>query len=115
MSTYTVIVADTAKADLMETFAYLNERSPPAAERWLTGAERTINALGRFCGYGPAREAAVSGRPLRQRVFRSHRIVFAVDEAAKTVSVIHVRHGARRSAGESVEEGDQADGDADPA
>ena len=97
---YTVQVAATAKADLAETFVYLGDVSPEVAERWLRDAEQAINALGTFAGYGPAREAAVLGRPLRQRVFQSYRIVFSVDEAEGRVDVIYVRHAARRTVGE---------------
>lgn len=98
---YRVTVAATAKADLAGTVAYISESSPDAAERWFQGADQAIAALGNFAGYAPAREAAVLGRPLRQRVFGSHRIVFEVDEDGALVTVLFVRHAARHTVGEA--------------
>jgi plasmid stabilization system protein ParE len=45
------------------------------------------------CGH--AREAEDFGLDLRQLVFKSHRIVFRIDEAARIVRVLRVIHGAR--------------------
>lgn len=98
---YTVLITDAAAADLAEAFAYIHERSPLNAERWIRAIYRQIHALEAFPGYGRARESDLLGVELRQKTFKSHRIIFSVDEGKKLVTVHHIRHGARRALGES--------------
>ena len=98
---YAVDITPRAEAEIGAAHQYRYERSPAAANRWIREIYRTIAALGTFAGYAAAREAAVLGLPLRQRVFQSYRIVFSVDEAAATVTVHSVLHAAQRTAGES--------------
>lgn len=71
------------------------------AERWIRAIYREIHELEVFPGYGRAREGNLLGVELRQKVFKSHRIIFSVDESDTTVTVHHVRHAARRSIGEA--------------
>ena len=42
---------------------------------------------------------------LRQYIFKSHRIIFSVDDKAKIVRILYVRHGSMRAIGESESEG----------
>ena len=37
---------------------------------------------------------------LRHLLFKSHRVIFHVDERKKVVQVLHVRHASRRAVGE---------------
>ena len=97
---YTVLITDAATADLAESLAYLQERSPLNAERWIRAIYREIHDLESFAGYGRARESDFLGIELRQKVFKSHRIIFSLDEGQKTVTVHHVRHASRRAIGE---------------
>lgn len=104
---YTVLITDAAAADLAEAFTYIHERSPLNAERWLRAVYAEIHKLESFAGYGRARESDLLGVELRQKTFKSHRIIFSLDEEKGVVTVHHVRHGARRAIGE----GDQAEED----
>jgi hypothetical protein len=51
-------------------------------------------------GYPLAREAEKAGREIRCLLFQKrrsvYRILYEVDEARKTIWVLHIRHGARR-------------------
>jgi plasmid stabilization system protein ParE len=99
--TYTVVITDAAAMDLAEAFAYIQQRSPLNAERWIRAIYREIHSLESGAGYGRARESDFLGVELRQRIFKSHRIIFSVDQDKKVVTVHHVRHGARRAIGEA--------------
>ena len=54
-----------------------------------------------------AREREYLDVDLRQLLFKSHRIVFAVEKKEKRVYVVYVRHARRRAVGEAA--GDEAD------
>lgn len=104
MMKYSVLITDAAAADLVEAFAYIHERSPHNAERWLRAIYQEIHGLEAYAGYGLARESEFLGVELRQKTFKSHRIIFSLEEERKLVTVHHVRHGARRAIGERGEE-----------
>jgi plasmid stabilization system protein ParE len=97
---YEVIITPAAEADVAEAFEYIYARSPLNAERWLRKLLRSIHDLESGAGFGRARESDYLGVELRQKVFKSHRIVFSLNHDAKVVTVHYVRHGARRAAGE---------------
>lgn len=100
MNSYTVIITPAAEADVVESFAYIQERSPLNAERWLRQLYKAIHDLEGFAGHGRAREADFLDADLRQKIFKSHRIVYTVDKAAKIVTVHYVRHASRRAVGD---------------
>ena len=105
---YQVIVTPEAQAGFRESFAYIHERSPLNAARWLQALYGEIDTLERFperCAF--AREREYLDEDLRQLVFKSHRIVFRVAKNEKRVYVLYVRHAGRRAAGEPAE--DEAD------
>lgn len=94
--TYTVIVTPAAQTDIALAFAYIQERSPLNAQRWLRGLYKmvhTLETLPKRCGR--AREADLIGEDIRQTFFKSHRIIFRIEEVEKIVHILHVRHGAR--------------------
>ncbi len=67
-----------------------------------------LDTLERFperCAF--ARELKYLDEDLRQLVFKSHRIVFAVAKEEKCVHVVYVRHASRRAVGEPG--GDEVD------
>jgi plasmid stabilization system protein ParE len=97
---YPVIITPAAEADVVAAFAYIRARSPMNAARWLKSLYKAIDGLGEFHGYGRAPEGDWLDCELRQKVFKSHRIVYSVDDKKKIVHVHFVRHGARRAAGE---------------
>jgi plasmid stabilization system protein ParE len=98
---YQVIVTPEALAGIRESFAYIHERSPLNAARWLQTLYKEIDTLERFperCAF--AREREYLDDDLRQLVFKSHRIVFTVAKKEKRVYVVYVRHAGRRAVGE---------------
>ena len=98
---YEVIVTPEAQAGIGESFNYVHERAPLNGARWLQGIYEQIDTLERHperCAC--ARERAYLEDDVRQLIFKSHRIVFKVDKARRTVYVLHVRHAKRRAIGE---------------
>jgi plasmid stabilization system protein ParE len=99
-SEYQVIITPSAEEDLAEASAYIHARSPLNAQKWLRQLLRSIHDLESGAGFGRARESELLGVELRQKVFKSQRIVFSLDHVARKVTVHYVRHGARRAVGE---------------
>ena len=98
---YDVIVTPEAQAGIRESFNYIYDRAPLNAARWLQSLYRQIDTLERHperCAF--ARERAYLEDDVRQLIFKSHRIVFKVDKARRTVYVLYVRHAKRRAIGE---------------
>jgi plasmid stabilization system protein ParE len=100
MNHATVVITETAEAELAEGFAYIHARSPLNAERWMRQILSEVQKLETFAGYGRARESDFLGVELRQKIFKSHRIVFEVNEETQQVIVHYIRHGSRLAAGE---------------
>ena len=98
---YPVVLADTAKADANRLYDWVVERAPLRGPEWfeeLIDCLYSLNELPRRCPL--AREATEAKREIRCLLFgkRPHvyRILYEVDEARKTVSILHIRHGARQ-------------------
>ena len=101
---YRVVLADSAKADADRLYDWVVEKAPIRGPAWfeeLTDALYSLNQLPRRCPL--AREAAEAKREIRCLLFgkRPHvyRILYEVDETRKTVSILHIRHGARQDPG----------------
>lgn len=102
---YHVIVTPEAQAGIRESFAYIHERSPLNAARWLQSLYAEIDTLEKFPErYAVARECEYLDEDLRQLVFKSHRVVFTVQKKEKLVYVLYVRHAKRRAVGETAED-----------
>ena len=105
---YHVIVTPEAQAEIRESFAYIHERSPLNAARWLQALYGQVDTLERFperCAFAHEREYL--DEDLRQLVFKSHRIVFTVESKEKRVYVLYVRHASRRAVGEPAGEDEE--------
>jgi toxin ParE1/3/4 len=97
--TYRVVFTARARADAIEAFRYLVDRSPAAAGRWYTGLEKAVTKLSQM----PERhliaqdESEQLGFTLRQMLYGRrpgvYRILFSVE--GDTVTVHYVRHSAR--------------------
>jgi plasmid stabilization system protein ParE len=74
-----VIITPAAEADVAESFAYIHAHSPHHARRWLRALYREIRALEEFAGYGRAPESDYLEIELRQKIFKSHRIIYTLD------------------------------------
>jgi len=105
---YRVELTPTAEAELWDDFTYISDRAPMNAQRWLLGIYEAIDSLETFparCAIAP--EAQYVDDPLRHLLFKSHRIIFHIDEQQKVVRILHIRHGSRRAIGEPSEEMDE--------
>jgi len=98
---YSVEISIRGQSDISQAFGYIAVSSPGNAIKWLAGLNERIESLETFPRrYGQAREQDHLGGDYRQLVYKSHRIVYLVDEASKTVGVVCVRHAAMRTLGE---------------
>ena len=92
-----VIITPNAADDLTASWNYLRERSPRAADEWLTGIRDTICTLGTMPDAHPiAPESRGFDLPIRRALYGKAtrwRIYYAVIDGA--VQVLHVRHGRR--------------------
>jgi plasmid stabilization system protein ParE len=100
---YQVEITDPAWFELQEAYDWLAERAPTAALRWRAGllaAIETLESSPQRCGVAP--ESEHLDREIRQLLYgkrnNKYRILFEI--RAKTVVVLRVRHGARRTLGE---------------
>ena len=96
---YHVKITDSALSDVEAHVRFLRDvrGAPEAAERWYRGLVAAIFSLEEMperCPVIP--EADEFSIELRQLLFRSHRIIFRIDEPASAVRVLRVYHGARR-------------------
>jgi plasmid stabilization system protein ParE len=94
MKTYKVFVTPEAELGIISAFRYIEEHSPLNAEKWLRGLYSRIDTLEQMptrCAL--AREAQYFSEDLRQLIFKSHRIVFRIEEQARVVRVLYVLHG----------------------
>ncbi len=101
MKKYQVIVTPEAEAGILAAFRYIHDDSPRNAGKWLRALDSKISTLERFPGRCPiAREQEYFEEELRQLVFKSHRIVFQIEEKPRIVRVLYFVHGRQRAIGE---------------
>jgi mRNA-degrading endonuclease RelE of RelBE toxin-antitoxin system len=100
--TYLVEFTLRAEFDLKRLYSKKNAAESMAARRWFIGLERAISGLEmspRRCPLAP--EAAEANLELRHLLYGKkphvYRILYQVDEARKTVWLLTIRHGARKS------------------
>jgi len=98
---YEVIVTPEAETAIISAFNYIDEHAPLNAERWLRKLYSCIASLENFPHrYALARECQFFEGELRQLVFKSHRIVFRIEEEQDIVRVVHFVHGRQLAIGE---------------
>jgi plasmid stabilization system protein ParE len=98
---YEVIVTPEAEDGIVSAFGYIHERSPENAAKWLRGRYREIDTLETSperCSV--ARENEYLEGTLRQLLFKSHRIIFRVEQAEKIVRILYVLQGRQKAIGE---------------
>jgi plasmid stabilization system protein ParE len=101
---YEIIVTPEAETGIVAAFRYIQERSPRNAEKWLRALYRKIDTLEQMPERSTlARENDYFEDTLRHLVFKSHRIIFRIDEAERIVHVLYVRHAKQQAAGEAEE------------
>ena len=103
-----VIVTPEAEANIAAACDYIAERSPANAAIWLRELYEQIGRLDEFPRrFGEAREQPHVAEEIRQVIFKSHRIIFTIDDKSATVQVVYVRHGKMRAVGETEAESPQ--------
>ena len=96
---YRVVITARAKADAIEAFRWIAERSPEAAARWYEALEQAIATLSDMPERCPVAEDEFEqlGITLRQllsgRRHGVYRILFSID--GEIVTLHYVRHSAR--------------------
>jgi plasmid stabilization system protein ParE len=98
---YRVVLADTAKDDASQIYDWVAEGSAVNGPEWFEELIEHLHSLENLPHRCPvAREAKEAGREIRCLLFGrrkgAYRILYAVDEAARLVRILHIRHGARR-------------------
>ncbi len=97
---YRVEVSEPAERDLRDALAYLTERSPDGAVRWMDAMERGIESLRHLPERWPvaAENDRVDRFTVRQLVVGRrrgrYRVLFAVEKPDR-VLVLRVQHGAQ--------------------
>ena len=98
---FRVEIAKSAELQLEELYLWLVERAPSQGAAWFNGLEDAILSLERHpkrCRIAPERFDA--DQPIRVfnygRRPHIHRVFFTIDETAKVVRVVHIRHRARQ-------------------
>lgn len=95
---YAVKIARRAEHDLEAIRLYIHADTSPTAQAWFAKLADAIASLSTL----PLRNSAPTENPaLRQLHFGSkphiYRIIYHVDSATHTVTILHVRHGARNA------------------
>jgi toxin ParE1/3/4 len=94
--TYHVELTERASRDLRRIFRHINAASSPQASTWFNELEAAILSLDRHPERTPV---TPENRALRHLLFGKkpnvYRIIFAIDERAWVVRVLHIRYGAR--------------------
>ena len=99
---FIVKVMPEAELNIYSDFNHIFADAPQNAMTWIRGIYAAINSLESF----PNRCAAARehehfpARHLRQLTYKSHRIIFEVDEANAIVRVVYVRHAKMQAIGE---------------
>ncbi len=100
--TYRVELANRAIRDLEALYLEKNAAESPAAAQWYNGLERALYALEKYpyrCPIAP--EARKMKRELWRLLYGKkphvYRVIHEIDERQRTVWVLTIRHGARRT------------------
>ena len=99
MSPYRVVIQPRARADALEGFRWLAERSPAAARRWYAGLQKAIAKLAENPRLHPVAddESEQLGVTIRQSLYGRqrgvYRILYTIEQ--DSISVLAIRHSAR--------------------
>ena len=101
---YLVRLSDRALRDLELIYEYVQAAQSDKAFAWFNGLEEAVYSLEKY----PNRGAVIPERNnlrhlLYGRKSHTYRIIYHVDERRKSVSVLHIRHGARARLAENYE------------
>ena len=110
---YRLDISSIAEAEADKAFIWIAQMSSPEkASRWYEGLLKAINSLSEMPKRCPlARENEHFSLEIRQLIYgrgqSSYRILFTVIEGKElsTVRILHIRHTAQKTLGESSESG----------
>jgi plasmid stabilization system protein ParE len=93
---YRVDITERAERDLERIYLTIEADSSEQARVWFNGLERTVISLDEH----PARGALIpEGGDLRNLLYgrkrHRYRVIYSIEEASSTVTVLHIRNGAR--------------------
>jgi len=95
--TYRVELTARASRNLRRIFRHIHAASSPQAFAWFNELEAAILSHDRHPERSPI---TAENRRLRHLLFGKkpnvYRVIFAIDEGARVVRVLHIRHGARQ-------------------
>jgi plasmid stabilization system protein ParE len=91
---YKIIWSDSAIADLTEIVAYLARENPEAARQYGAGILEHVGLLSSFPKIGPWYPRRSQG-PIREIIYKNHRIFYQVSESPKRVEIFRIHHVAR--------------------
>ena len=95
--TYRVELTARAGRNLKRIFRHINAESSPQASVWFNELEAAILSLDQHAKRSPV---TAENRAVRHLLFGKkqnvYRVIFSIDERARVVWVLHIRHGARR-------------------
>jgi plasmid stabilization system protein ParE len=108
---YRVEISSVAEAEADDAFLWLSQlTSPDKAKQWYNGLLRAIASLSKMPKCCPlARENKYFSQEIRQLLYgrgrNSYRIIFTLIEGKEvsTVRILHIRHAAQQTLGESQE------------
>lgn len=99
MTRYRVIIQPRAEAAALAAFAWIAERSPDAAARWLAGLRRAIVKLVNNPTLHPPaiEESERFGLPIRQALYGRRRGIYRIlyNVEGEVISVLAIRHSAQ--------------------
>ena len=105
MKPYEIRFDPDAENEALDAAQYIARRHPMNAEKWYSGLEKAINSLKIMPQRSAkARESDFVGEDLHQYIYKSHRIIFRIEEDARVVRILHIRHASQRAIGESETE-----------
>lgn len=95
---YRVEITARAERDLISLYEYINAQSSDAANKWYLGLRSVILSLKQLPHRNPLTR---EDRRLRHLLYGSrpdvYRIIYKVSKREQKISVLHIRHSARRS------------------
>lgn len=100
--TFQVLLQPEAESGINQSYDWLAEQSPTAADEWLSRIENACNSLSELperCPLAP--ESDFFDVPIRQLISANHRILFTIEKSV--VHILHIRHTARSMLGEHVD------------
>ncbi len=102
--TYRVELTERATRDLRRIFAHIRAAESRQAHAWFNELESVILSLDEHPTRGPTTSEDASLRHLFFGKNRNvYRIIYAIDEHRRLVTVIHLRHAARDVFGSDAE------------